>query len=413
MSKILISFIFLISVQNLKAQWTLKYQTTSNENIKVSSSPDSNTFWFITNFDRLYRTTDGGTVWNLIPHTGSAFVPSGLFVVNRDTAFKTGSASVFRTIDGGNQWDLVFSNSGNEIPAVSTKNNSEGVLSFGGLLYKTTDGGNSWSTLGITQPPHAVVNSSGKGTVYGYDNNLWVAENGSGISYSSDYGNNWNLPSNSGLTFSGPSNIFFGSPLFGISVKRNSSFVYITKNGGNNWIPADNSLGLNEDVAIINSHCWYIPDPFDHFYIKYSADSGAAWTIQLTDPAGFSVLEKSRSGNTLWAGTTTGKVYKYNDPVITSVSSSDQNTSEFMLKQNYPNPFNPKTEISYEVPAVKSVKLTVYNILGKEMAELVNERQSPGKYKVSFDASDLTSGVYIYKLSTENFTETKRMILIK
>ncbi|MBK7254529.1 MAG: T9SS type A sorting domain-containing protein [Ignavibacteria bacterium] len=80
---------------------------------------------------------------------------------------------------------------------------------------------------------------------------------------------------------------------------------------------------------------------------------------------------------------------------------------------NYPNPFNPKTEISYEVPAVKSVKLTVYNILGKEMAELVNERQSPGKYKVSFDASDLTSGVYIYKLSTENFTETKRMILIK
>ena len=83
------------------------------------------------------------------------------------------------------------------------------------------------------------------------------------------------------------------------------------------------------------------------------------------------------------------------------------------LKQNYPNPFNPKTEISYEVPAAKSVKLTVYNILGKEMAELVNERQSPGKYKVSFDASDLTSGVYFYKLSSDNFTEIKKMILIK
>ncbi len=170
--------------------------------------------------------------------------------------------------------------------------------------------------FGNNSAAHAVVNSSGKGTVYGYDNNLWVAENGSGISYSSDYGISWILPANIGLTFSGPSNIFFGSPLFGISVKRNSSIVYITKNGGNNWIPADNSLGLNEDVAIINSHCWYIHDPFDHFYIKYSADGGATWTIQLTDPAGFSVLEKSRSGNT--SGEQYRKLFKYNDPVYTS-----------------------------------------------------------------------------------------------
>ena len=85
----------------------------------------------------------------------------------------------------------------------------------------------------------------------------------------------------------------------------------------------------------------------------------------------------------------------------------------FLLSQNYPNPFNPRTEISYEVPAAKLVKLTVYNILGKEMAELVNERQSPGRYKVSFDASNLTSGVYFYTLSTDNFSETKRMILLK
>lgn len=85
----------------------------------------------------------------------------------------------------------------------------------------------------------------------------------------------------------------------------------------------------------------------------------------------------------------------------------------FILSQNYPNPFNPRTEISYEVPAAKLVKLTVYNVLGKEMAELVNERQSPGKYKVSFDASNLTSGVYFYTLSADNFSETKRMILLK
>ncbi|MBS1550996.1 MAG: T9SS type A sorting domain-containing protein [Bacteroidetes bacterium] len=85
----------------------------------------------------------------------------------------------------------------------------------------------------------------------------------------------------------------------------------------------------------------------------------------------------------------------------------------FILSQNYPNPFNPRTDINYELPSAKLVKLTVYNVLGKEMAELVNERQSPGKYKVSFDASNLTSGVYFYTLSTDNFTQTRRMILLK
>ncbi len=86
---------------------------------------------------------------------------------------------------------------------------------------------------------------------------------------------------------------------------------------------------------------------------------------------------------------------------------------DFVLSQNYPNPFNPRTDINYELPSAKLVKLTVYNVLGKEMEELVNERQSPGKYKVSFDASNLTSGVYFYTLSTDNFTQTKRMILLK
>ncbi len=86
---------------------------------------------------------------------------------------------------------------------------------------------------------------------------------------------------------------------------------------------------------------------------------------------------------------------------------------EYILSQNYPNPFNPATEISYELPAANNVRLTVYNILGKEMSELVNERQNPGKYRVSFNASNLSSGVYFYTLTTDNFTETKRMLLLK
>ncbi len=93
---------------------------------------------------------------------------------------------------------------------------------------------------------------------------------------------------------------------------------------------------------------------------------------------------------------------------------------KFKLAQNYPNPFNPATIIEYSIPEVKTlqgkyqqVQLKVYNILGKEVATLVNARQQAGNYKVSFDGKSLSSGVYYYKISAGSFTKIKRMILIK
>lgn len=86
---------------------------------------------------------------------------------------------------------------------------------------------------------------------------------------------------------------------------------------------------------------------------------------------------------------------------------------EFSLSQNYPNPFNPSTTISYKIAKQGLVNLTVYNILGKEVAMLVNEVQSPGKYEVEFNAKNLSSGIYFYKLSTDNFTATKKLTLMK
>lgn len=98
----------------------------------------------------------------------------------------------------------------------------------------------------------------------------------------------------------------------------------------------------------------------------------------------------------------------------TSTSSEDlTNNITFELLQNYPNPFNPSTNIKYSIPAVEFVSLKVFNILGKEVAELVNGKQAQGFYNVKFDASEFSSGVYIYKLQAGNFTITRKMLLIK
>ncbi|MDP4192075.1 MAG: T9SS type A sorting domain-containing protein, partial [Bacteroidota bacterium] len=83
------------------------------------------------------------------------------------------------------------------------------------------------------------------------------------------------------------------------------------------------------------------------------------------------------------------------------------------LAQNYPNPFNPSTSIKYSIPQNSMVSLKVYDILGKEVASLVNEQKSAGSYEVNFNANSLSAGMYIYELKAGNFTQTKKMMLIK
>jgi hypothetical protein len=86
---------------------------------------------------------------------------------------------------------------------------------------------------------------------------------------------------------------------------------------------------------------------------------------------------------------------------------------EFSLDQNYPNPFNPATTLRYAIPAGTDVTLKVYNIIGQEVATLVNEYQTSGVYTVNFDASKLSSGIYLYRISAGTFVQVKKMLLVK
>jgi len=97
----------------------------------------------------------------------------------------------------------------------------------------------------------------------------------------------------------------------------------------------------------------------------------------------------------------------------TDISTAGQLPSEYKLGQNYPNPFNPTTNISYSLPQSGFTRLTVYNSIGVEVRTLVAEVKTAGTYELTFDASELTSGIYFYDLTSNNFRSTKKMILIK
>lgn len=128
-----------------------------------------------------------------------------------------------------------------------------------------------------------------------------------------------------------------------------------------------------------------------------------------------SVIVRWPSGTTQgFAGVTPNVIYSLTEgQQLVGVNDPLTVPSRFELRQNYPNPFNPKTIINYELPITNYVTLVIYDVLGKELASLVNKKQSAGNYEISWDASDYPSGVYFYKLTAGDFTETKKMILMK
>ena len=129
------------------------------------------------------------------------------------------------------------------------------------------------------------------------------------------------------------------------------------------------------------------------------------FTLTATNPGNYTV-NAGRSSPLRWDSASV-------NIVITDVSDNSQHPNEFRLYNNYPNPFNPTTIIRYSIPEASFTSIRIYNELGKEVSALVNETKSAGTYEVEFNASNLSSGVYYYKLQAGSFTETKKMILIK
>jgi hypothetical protein len=111
----------------------------------------------------------------------------------------------------------------------------------------------------------------------------------------------------------------------------------------------------------------------------------------------------------------TAQYYHFSTEVIIIADGVENENliSSYRLEQNYPNPFNPNTNIEYTIPSQSFVQLIIYDVLGNEVATLVDEEKSTGSYTVNFNASSIPSGVYFYSLTAGEFTQTKKMILMK
>jgi len=161
-----------------------------------------------------------------------------------------------------------------------------------------------------------------------------------------------------------------------------------------------------------------------------------SYNAELISHADYEVLEKSREtwqflnihidtaynklkSNPIFTTVDYLRFMMYDSIYVTSVKKVDDLEKDFTLYQNYPNPFNPSTTIKFTIPFVEttrrvvSTKLVVYDILGQKIKTLLNKKLSPGSYEVEFDGSNLPSGVYLYRLTNENYSATKKMLLLK
>jgi hypothetical protein len=206
---------------------------------------------------------------------------------------------------------------------------------------------------------------------------------------------------------------------------------------------ADFSLTLTQPINILFLPVCYLTfwgrfdleSNFDFGYVEISSDNGSNWqslaaftgtdtnwvkySYDITSIANYTTELKIRfrlqsdvmvQNSGWWVDDIS--ITNYCIPTV-GISSNSGVPKRFSLEQNYPNPFNPVTKIKFQLPKTEFVTITIYDILGRKVLTLLNERKEPGYYDVSFDASNYASGMYFYKIEAGNFIDTKKMILIK
>jgi hypothetical protein len=189
-----------------------------------------------------------------------------------------------------------------------------------------------------------------------------------------------------------------------------------TTDGGTTWTTVTQSfIGASSVAGIVGaSTSWWAALQAQTVY--KSTNDGAAFTLDYTAPTAGGVfyhMTKSRTGATIWGVRSLGGISRYGTVISGVTPISVETPSSYSVSQNYPNPFNPTTKINFALPKSGLVTLKVYDMLGKEVATLVNEVKNVGTYSVDFNASALSSGIYFYKVNVNGFSEVKKMMLIK
>jgi len=343
----------------------------SNKWVNCMAISPNGTIYAGTDNAGIYRSTDNGSTWTAVNKNiawtwiySFAFNPSGHIYVG------TYKGGLYYSTDNGDNWNPINTNLSNaNITSIIFNSNGDIFIGTDGhSIYRSKDNGVTWTDIGWrgAKTYSFIISRSNK----------IFAGTSDGIYYSTDNGDIWNR-------------------IFDLNLMATIIRSFAINSSGNLFAAADGG----DFWASLSG-------------VYISTDDGNKWTqlkSGLTDIAVYSLAFDSKGY--IYAGAKDGYVYRSVNP--TALVKEKYIINSYSLKQNYPNPFNPNTIIEYSIGKREYVKLDVYDFLGRLIANLVNKVQDAGTYKVSFNANNLSSGVYYYRIETENYNESKQMILLK
>jgi photosystem II stability/assembly factor-like uncharacterized protein len=361
------------------SSWSIQYSGSNEDPLGTVYFVDENNGWAVGSMSTIMQTTDGGNNWS-IQMSGTGYEFTDVYFINSDTGWVVGQdlsvqhfAVIFKTIDGGTTWDYQTFGSGDSFTGIQFVNDTEGWVVGGTntetIILHTTDGGANWT------PDNPGTSNFLSGLHFVDENNGWAV------------GFNGTIIHTDNIV---PVEL---SAFAAKVIKDNVKLIWETSTETNNSgfeIQRSDKSGSYRQIGFVPGHGTSLETQKYSFTDKNVPAGNYSYRLVQLDLDG--TRNNSESVKIEIAGS-----YPY----------------EYKLFQNFPNPFNPATLIKYSIPAEGKVKLRIFNSIGEEITTLVNEFKQAGNYEVNYNAAGLASGVYYYRLETDNFVSMKKMILLK
>jgi photosystem II stability/assembly factor-like uncharacterized protein len=366
---------------------------------------DYNKGWVVGNGGTILHTTSGGSIWES-QTSGIPYILNGVYFLNEFTGFVCGySGIVLKTTNGGANWNNSNNGVSNTFNLYKIKfvNNITGYTSgTGGKFLKTTDCGNNWDTVFSFYSQYY--------TTYDFlfmdENTGWSCNSSNYIFRTSNGGYYWTLVGGGGAGYNSR------------SITKSQFFIWVCREYANDLARSDNGLSFYQLANNLNMTSYSISFINDYTGfasgiggIKKSINSGENWSSEYSSSGTTFYSLFIFNENNMWCAGSNGVIVAKR--LANGISSTVILINKNNLYDNYPNPFNPSTKIKFDVVKSGNVKIIVYDIIGREVKTLVNEKLSPGTYETTFDAAGLSSGIYFYKLTTDGFSQTKKMLFLK
>ncbi len=417
---ILTIFIFSFTI-TCYSQWTEQTSGVTTALYSVSAFDDNNV-WVCSTAGKVLRTTNGGANWVLGTITGAPDLYV-IMAIDANTALVSGSSAntfVYKTTNGGANWTQVFTQTGGFIDVIAPVQSTPPIIALVGdpvggrwSIWASTDNGNTFDSTGLPYIPQA-------GAEGGFNNSYAYYRYPSGRDYFWFGTNNTRIYRISGgdtigggssytvETTTGLASVDLINMGYGVNGIAGGATTLGTNDSGNTWgaysLPGTGNL---TGFAGAIPYVYYCRGTG----IYMSTNSGSNYSLQYTAPAG-SYYHMAQSSHYAWAIRSNGGISRLTNPIgIQNLGT--QTPAKFELEQNYPNPFNPATKIKFDIPVKSNVKIVVTDIVGRTVGELFNGNISAGTYETKWDGSNFASGIYFVMMTTDTYSDTKKIVLLK